>query len=224
MAWTAPRTWTTGELVTASMMNTHVRDDMLETAVAKVTTAGDLVYATGANALARLGAGSTSQVLVGGTTPSWTAVPLGALATIPACRAYNTANVALTATTWTTITLNSERYDNDTIHDTGSNTSRLTCKTAGVYAIVATVQTDSALGRYVGIRFFLNGTTTIAYGSTFYQHTGADANNLNSLSTQYKLAVNDYVEVQMWVENSSLNVIASGNGSPEFGMAWVSAG
>lgn len=29
MAWTAPRTWVTGEVVTASQMNTHVRDDML---------------------------------------------------------------------------------------------------------------------------------------------------------------------------------------------------
>lgn len=27
MAWTTPRTWTTGELVTASIMNTHVRDN-----------------------------------------------------------------------------------------------------------------------------------------------------------------------------------------------------
>lgn len=28
MAWTAPRTWTTGELVTAALMNTHVRDNL----------------------------------------------------------------------------------------------------------------------------------------------------------------------------------------------------
>jgi hypothetical protein len=28
MAWTAPRTWNVGELVTASMMNTHVRDNL----------------------------------------------------------------------------------------------------------------------------------------------------------------------------------------------------
>jgi len=27
LAWTTPRTWTTGELVTAAMMNTHVRDN-----------------------------------------------------------------------------------------------------------------------------------------------------------------------------------------------------
>lgn len=31
MAWTAPRTWTDGELVTASIMNTHVRDDLSST-------------------------------------------------------------------------------------------------------------------------------------------------------------------------------------------------
>ena len=28
-AWTAPRTWVAGELVTASIMNTHVRDNLL---------------------------------------------------------------------------------------------------------------------------------------------------------------------------------------------------
>ena len=28
MAWTTPRTWVAGELVTASIMNTHVRDNL----------------------------------------------------------------------------------------------------------------------------------------------------------------------------------------------------
>lgn len=55
MAWTAPRTWVVGEILTASALNTHLRDNLLETAVAKVTTAGDIVQATAANALARLG-------------------------------------------------------------------------------------------------------------------------------------------------------------------------
>jgi hypothetical protein len=30
MAWTAPRTWVTGEVVTAAQMNTHLRDNLLE--------------------------------------------------------------------------------------------------------------------------------------------------------------------------------------------------
>lgn len=43
MAWTAPRTWVTSEVVTASIMNTHVRDNFLETAPAKATTANGII-------------------------------------------------------------------------------------------------------------------------------------------------------------------------------------
>lgn len=53
-------------------MNTHVRDNLLQTAPAKVTTAGDLTYATAVNNLTRLGVGSTAQFLKGGTSaPVW---------------------------------------------------------------------------------------------------------------------------------------------------------
>lgn len=63
-SWTAPRTWVVSEVVTASIMNTHVRDDLLETSPAKVTTKGDLTPATAANALARLAVGNDDQVLI----------------------------------------------------------------------------------------------------------------------------------------------------------------
>ena len=66
MAWTSPRTWTACEIVTATLLNTHVRDNLLETAPAKVTTKGDLVVATGANALARVGV-AASGVLIPNT-------------------------------------------------------------------------------------------------------------------------------------------------------------
>lgn len=68
MAWTAPRTWTTGEVVTASHMNTHVRDNLLETAPAKATTAGDLFVGTGANALKRLGIGAARKAVAANPT------------------------------------------------------------------------------------------------------------------------------------------------------------
>lgn len=63
MAWTTPRTYTTGELVTAAILNTHVRDNLLETAPAKVTTAGDIIVATGANGIKRLGIGGAASLL-----------------------------------------------------------------------------------------------------------------------------------------------------------------
>lgn len=77
MAWTAPRTWVTGEIVTAALLNTHLRDNLLQTAPAIVTTAGDLVHATGANTLARVVPGTNAQFLRGGGTPSWSNTLLG---------------------------------------------------------------------------------------------------------------------------------------------------
>ncbi len=52
MAWTAPRTWVTAEVVTASLMNTHVRDNFLETAPAIATGTSRLIVSDGTNSIA----------------------------------------------------------------------------------------------------------------------------------------------------------------------------
>lgn len=76
MAWTAPRTWVTGETVTAALMNAHIRDNFLETGAATVTTAGDIPYADAANSLGnRLGIGVEASSLVStGSVPVWRAI------------------------------------------------------------------------------------------------------------------------------------------------------
>ena len=75
MAWTAPRTWVTGETVTAALMNAHIRDNLLETSAATVTTAGDLTHADAANSLIRLGIGAANTHLVSdGSAPVWRSV------------------------------------------------------------------------------------------------------------------------------------------------------
>ncbi len=73
MAWTAPKTWVTSEVVTAAQMNAHVRDNMLETSTATATTAGDLVYADGNKSMGSrlaIGAGGTFMASTG-TAPVW---------------------------------------------------------------------------------------------------------------------------------------------------------
>jgi hypothetical protein len=45
-------TWVVGAAITAAQLNAHLRDNMLETAVAKATTAGSYMTATGSNSLA----------------------------------------------------------------------------------------------------------------------------------------------------------------------------
>lgn len=75
MAWTAPRTWVTNEVVTAAIMNAHVRDNFLETSAATVTTAGDLAYADGNKSMgSRLAIGADNTYLVStGSAPVWRA-------------------------------------------------------------------------------------------------------------------------------------------------------
>jgi hypothetical protein len=51
MAWTAPQTWTAAQVVDESDLNTHLRDNLLETAPAKASTAGFIIRVTGANAI-----------------------------------------------------------------------------------------------------------------------------------------------------------------------------
>ena len=80
MAWTTPRTWVTGEIVTAAVMDTHVRDNLNVTAPAVMTTQGDIIYASGANTPARLAkdANSTRYLANTGTNnnPAWAQVSL----------------------------------------------------------------------------------------------------------------------------------------------------
>lgn len=64
MAWTNPRTWVLNEVVTSTLMNTHVRDNFNETAPAKVTAKGDLVAGTGANTIARVPVGTDGRPLI----------------------------------------------------------------------------------------------------------------------------------------------------------------
>ena len=54
MAWTTPKTWSSGYVVLAADLNTHLRDNLNVTAPAVMTTAGDIIYASGANTPARL--------------------------------------------------------------------------------------------------------------------------------------------------------------------------
>lgn len=70
MAYTTPRTWVTGETVTASLLNTHVRDNFNATAVGVVTTKGDIAAATAANTLARVAVGANGAALVADSAAS----------------------------------------------------------------------------------------------------------------------------------------------------------
>ena len=67
MAWTTPKTWASGYVVLAADLNTHLRDNLNVTAPAIMTTAGDIIYASGANTPARLAKSTTSTQYLANT-------------------------------------------------------------------------------------------------------------------------------------------------------------
>jgi hypothetical protein len=136
------------------------------------------------------------------------------------CRVYNSGNLTITTATLTALTFNSERYDTDGIHDTGSNTGRLTCQTAGKYHIFGHIQwaVDATGVRIIAIR--LGGTTYLAISSQMTIATNVlDSACYQSIDTVYDLAASNYVELVVGhTKGSNLDIAAAGNFSPEFGM------
>ncbi len=78
MAWTAPRTWVTGETVTAALLNTHVRDNFNVTATGIAASANEFLVSTGANVLAFRAAALASV----GPSQTTTGTSYGDLATV----------------------------------------------------------------------------------------------------------------------------------------------
>lgn len=138
-------------------------------------------------------------------------------------RAYNSGAFALTSGTAAVITLDSERWDTDTIHSTSSNTSRLTATTAGKYHITGHVEfaATGASGQR-RLEIYLNGATVIASQDCDDSPFDPSQTVRCSVTTHYNLAAADYVELRATQRAvSSLNINASGNYSPEFEMVKV---
>lgn len=135
-------------------------------------------------------------------------------------RVYHNVNQSLATTTNTALAFNQERYDNDTIHDTAINNSRLTCNTAGKYLIwgIATFA-GNVVGRRV-LSIELNGSGTLLSYVGRWNGGGGLMGCL--VMCEYDLIVTDYVELIAFQDSGgALNVNASGNYSPEFGMRKV---
>lgn len=156
------------------------------------------------------------------------AFPLAANSTnfsqVPQVRVYhNTTQTAATGVTQALV-FNSERYDLGTpstnMHDTSSDTGRLTCRVAGLYSVGFHAYFACPAAMYDVTEIRLNGSTVIARRSQF--HTTSE-NAATGLWTQYRLAVNDYIEVTLLQNSgSTLTIDSAAQYSPEFFAHWVS--
>jgi hypothetical protein len=140
-------------------------------------------------------------------------------------RVYNDANISHTSSgTEQALTFNQERYDIREMHSTTSNTGRLTAIRAGVYMIGGHIEwaANSTGQRTITIKHTDSTPTTTVIAEHTSDATASGAHP-QSIGTVYELAVNDYVEL-FTNQNStgSLNVLVTGNYSPEFWIQWCS--
>lgn len=150
------------------------------------------------------------------------------LANPPACRVNRTTDQSINDSSGTIVLFTAERFDTASMHSTVSNTGRITFPVAGIYLVEFNGLLQAAAD-YSEIWFMirLNGATDIAR-----QMIGTVADSTSniglSLSTLYKFAANDYVEVLVFHDNSAnaaRNVLGSiGNYGAEFSAVWVGLG
>jgi hypothetical protein len=136
---------------------------------------------------------------------------------------YNSAAINLNNGSDTFLTFDSERYDSDAFHNTGSNTGRLTIPAGmgGKYHIVFHLGiTSNITSGYAFIK--LNGTTIIAVQSAQVGVSGA--NEYVEVVTDYDLAAGDYVEAAVQITGASKQALASGNFTPEFMLHKIGSG
>jgi hypothetical protein len=144
-----------------------------------------------------------------------------------ACRVTRTTALTLSDAVITTVSFDSEIFDTDGMHDNTIAPSRITFRTAGVYLVgfQGRFASDNDYNLLQAL-ILMNGSATIGLG----QFTGAaqGAPHRVFISTIYQFVVGDYVEAQVYQDNTNTGVstpnrdleVVNGQ-SPEFWAARI---
>lgn len=129
------------------------------------------------------------------------------------CRVYNSAAQTIGDASWTALTFDSEAYDTDGMHSTSTNTSRLTCVTAGKYLVhgQVTFAANATGSRWVAIK--KNGTF---YVNESRPNAGSSSTVVFHVDLLVDLAVNDYVELFVFQTSGGNLNVNGGNATTAF--------
>lgn len=143
------------------------------------------------------------------------------LANPPSCRAKASALTTCTNASETAIALAAEDYDTDTMHDTVTNNSRVTFKTAGLFVISGLIPFDAATSGKREAFIRLNGSG--AYLAMQSMPASSVATYM-SLTATYKFAVNDYVELRAYVDGANVNTVHGATITSYLAATWIGLG
>jgi len=189
-----------------------------------LTTTGDIYYASSANTPARLGIGSTGQVLtVSGGLPTWSTTSSGAFRGVSAVRNYSL-SLTVPTNTFTIMNWDIENFDTDNFHNNSTNITRFVVPLTGYYFINAYISFNFNFGNALGgyyVGFRKNGTGTIIERHQAKQNTGystgagtSGGGALTGLHATFvqSLNANDYFEIGVWQDtNGSVGPNAGGH-------------
>ncbi len=140
----------------------------------------------------------------------------------PSVRVFNNGALTIPTNATTQLTFDSERWDNDGMHSTATNTGRLTANRAGKYSVYASIQWASNTTSRRTIVLRKNGTTIF---SSLTSHPIQDGTGTRqNVSGTVELAATDYVDCAvLQITGADLDVQLAAQYSPEFGMDFVTA-
>jgi hypothetical protein len=158
-----------------------------------MTTTGDTIYSSSGSTPARLGIGSSGQVLtVAAGIPSWVTPAGGSFVGV---RTTKSASQTVSNTTLTTITWDVETYDTSAIHDNATNNSRFTVPagSTGYWHFDCNLSYSGASGGS-SMRIVKNGTTLMGgedqiVSGAYYQ---------GRIQGNFYLSATDYLEIKIF--------------------------
>jgi hypothetical protein len=161
-----------------------------------MTTTGDTIYSSSGSTPARLGIGSTGQVLtVAGGVPSW-ATPAGG-STFVGANVKSTTDQSISNTTFTIVNFGGENFDTNTFHDNTTNNSRLTIPSGkdGYYLITSVIQFGSNDTGFRAVVLKKNG-------SDYQNMSWVDADSGNNIWTSASATIScvatDYLQIEVY--------------------------
>lgn len=131
-------------------------------------------------------------------------------------RVFNNANISISNSATTSLTFNSETWDDNDLHDTSTNPGRLTATVEGRHLICGQVTWASNATGNRNLSILLNGSATVVLVA---EKSLASGKSHYSVCTITQLAAAEYAELQVFQDSGgSLNVEVFANRSPMFMM------
>jgi hypothetical protein len=181
-----------------------------------LTTTGDTYYASAAGTPARLGVGTTGQVMtVAAGVPSW-ATPGGG-SSGPAFSVFRaTTSQSFSTGVETKVQFNGETFDTDNCFDSTTN-YRFTPTTAGYYQVNCNIYFDNATASTGSVFLRKNGSNHKMFASATFGASGFAAGG-NDLV--YMNGSSDYLEIFVYSDATSPKVYLAASSS-YFSGVWI---